>query len=107
MSGASPEAQKRRVLALVLPDLLVELALRQRLAMADVPQLSHGPLGVILVDEPARPEPQQLSLSGDPIALVDVMCEGGALEVGSTLVLVSNTKMLSMWEGVFYVLTRS
>jgi protein ImuB len=70
MSGVSPDPQKRRVLSLILPDLLVELALRQRLAMADVPQLSHGPLGVVLVDEPARPEPQQLSLSvaGKPLA---------------------------------------
>jgi protein ImuB len=73
MSGASAEAQKRRVLALVLPDLLVELALRQRLAMADVPQLAHQPLGVVLVDEPARPEPQQLSLSvaGKPLTAED------------------------------------
>jgi len=70
MSGASPEPQKRRILALILPDLLVELALRQRLAQADTPQLLHHPLGVVLVDEAARPEPQQLSLSvaGKPLA---------------------------------------
>ena len=70
MSGASPESQKRRILAIILPDLLVELALRQRLARAGMPQLSHQPLGVVLVDEPARPEPQQLSLSvaGKPLA---------------------------------------
>jgi protein ImuB len=50
-------------LALVLPDLLVELALRQRLATADVPQLSHQPLGVVLISEPASTAPAQLSLS--------------------------------------------
>lgn len=59
MSGASPEATKRRVLALILPDLLVELALRQRLA--DAPA-EPRPLGVVLLNEPERVEPQQLSL---------------------------------------------
>jgi hypothetical protein len=64
-------------------------------------------LSVETFTEAYRITPQQLSLSGDPIALVDVMCESGGLEVGSTLVLMSDTKMLTMWEGVFYVLTRS
>ena len=57
--------------------------------------------------EAYRVTPQQLSLTVEPIPLVDVTCEGDGLELGSTLVLVSDTKMLSMWEGVFYVLTRS
>src|SRR5258706_9454734 len=71
MSGASPDVRPRRVLALILPDLLVELALRQRLAAS--PELlaeAHKPLGVILVNEPDKPAPQQLSLSvaGKPLA---------------------------------------
>src|SRR6185369_4850700 len=66
MSGASPEPRSRRVLALILPDLLVELAQRQRLAnsaegLAD----AHKPLGVVLIDEPEKAAPQQLSLSVD------------------------------------------
>ena len=70
MSGASPSARPRRILALVFPDLLVEVALRQRLTRA--PELhveAHKPLGVVLVDEPDT-EPQQLSLSvaGKPLA---------------------------------------
>jgi protein ImuB len=70
MSGVSPEPQQRRILALILPDLLVELALRQRLALADVPHGEHPPLGVVVTDEPARPGPRQLELSiaGKPLA---------------------------------------
>jgi len=64
MSGASPDPRNRRILALILPDLLVELALRQRLVVA--PELhaeAHKPLGVVLVNEAEKPEPQQLSLT--------------------------------------------
>jgi len=64
MSAASPEPRSRRVLALILPDLLVELALRQRLAQT--PELvaeAHKPLGVVLGDEPDKGAPEQLSLS--------------------------------------------
>ena len=57
--------------------------------------------------EAYRVTPQQLSLRGEPIALIDVTCESGGLELGSTLVVGSDTEMLTMWEGVFYVLTRS
>jgi len=64
-------------------------------------------LSVETFAEAYRVTPQQLSLSGDPIALVDVTCESGGLELGSTLVLKSDTTMLTMWDGVFYVLTRS
>ncbi len=63
MSGASPEPRNRRILALILPDLLVELALRQRLAQ--LPELhaeAQKPLGVVLVDEPEH-GPVQLSLN--------------------------------------------
>lgn len=72
MSGASLNPPKRRVLALILPDLLVELALRQRLAQT--PELlaeSHRPLGVVLVDEAEKPPAQQLSLSvgGQPLTV--------------------------------------
>jgi protein ImuB len=66
MSGASPEARPRRILALFLPDLLVELALRQRLAQASASELhmeANRPLGVVLTHEPEQKEPQQLSLS--------------------------------------------
>jgi hypothetical protein len=57
--------------------------------------------------EAYRVTPQQLSLNGDPIALIDVTCESGGLELGSTLVVKSDTAMLTMWDGVFYVLTKS
>jgi len=68
---------------------------------------THRALSVETFAEAYRVTPQQLSLSEDPIALVDVTCESGSLEVGSTLVLRSDTAMLTMWDGVFYVLTRS
>lgn len=60
MSGGSPNPSARRILALVLPDLLVELALRQRLleSHAEAPK----PLGVVLLREPEHAEPEQLSL---------------------------------------------
>jgi hypothetical protein len=64
-------------------------------------------LSVETFAEAYRVTPQQLSLSGEPIALVDVTCQSGGLELGSTLVLKSDTAMLTMWDGVFYVLTRS
>lgn len=57
--------------------------------------------------EAYRVTPQQLSLTGDPIPLVDVTCESGDLELGSTLVLKSDREILAMWDGVFYVLTRN
>jgi len=68
---------------------------------------THRAVSVETFAEAYRVTPQQLSLSGDPIALVDVTCESGGLEVGSTLVLKSDTAMLTMWDGVFYVLTKS
>lgn len=64
-------------------------------------------LSVETFTEAYRVTPQQLSLSGDPIALVDVTCESGVLDLGGTLVLKSDSEMLTMWDGVFYVLTRS
>ena len=63
MSGALPEPRNRRILALILPDLLVELALRQRLAqLSELPAEAQKPIGVVLVDEPEK-SPLQLSLS--------------------------------------------
>lgn len=59
MAGA-PEPQNRRILALILPDLLVELALRHRLPG---PGEGPKPLAVVLVDEAEKPAAQQLSLS--------------------------------------------
>ncbi len=68
---------------------------------------THRALSVETFTEAYRVTPQRLSLSGDPIALVDVMCENGGLELGSTLILKSDTAMLTIWDGVFYVLTKS
>jgi protein ImuB len=71
MSAVLAEARQRRVLALVLPDLLVELAQRQRLLQTPELQAeAPKPLGVVLVDEPEKAPPQQLSLSvgGKPLA---------------------------------------
>jgi len=67
---------------------------------------SRRALSVETFTEAYRVTPQQLSLTADPIALVDVTCEDGTLELGSTLVLQSDTAMLTMWDGVFYVLTK-
>jgi hypothetical protein len=64
-------------------------------------------LSVETFTEAYRVTPQQLSLTADPIALVDVTCESGALELGSTLVLKTDTAMLTMWDGVFYMLTKA
>jgi len=64
-------------------------------------------LSVETFTEAYRVTPQQLSLSGDPIALVDVTCESGTLDLGATLVMQSDTAMLTMWDGVFYTLTKS
>lgn len=64
MSGASPSSQERRILALILPDLLVELALRQSaLSAAAWHTEAQKPLGVVLVEQPERSMPEQLSLS--------------------------------------------
>jgi protein ImuB len=71
MSADSAKPRNRRVLALVLPDLLVELAQRQRLLQTPELQAeAPKPLGVVLVDEPEKSPPQQLSLSvaGRPLA---------------------------------------
>jgi len=57
--------------------------------------------------EAYRVTPLQLSLTGDPIPLVDVTCESGGLELGSTLVVKSDREMLTMWDGAFYLLTRN
>ena len=76
-------------------------------ALAAAPPTPAASLSAETFAEAYRVTPQQLSLTVEPIPLVDVTCEGDGLELGSTLVLVSDTKMLSMWEGVFYVLTRS
>ena len=64
-------------------------------------------LSVETFAEAYRVTPQQLAITSDPIALVDVTCESGGLELGSTLVLKSDTAMLTMWDGVFYVLSKS
>jgi protein ImuB len=66
----APSPASRRVLALILPDLLVELAHRQRLAQPELVAEAHRPLGVVVVEEGEKPEPQQLSLSvaGQPLA---------------------------------------
>lgn len=68
---------------------------------------SRRALSVETFTEAYRVAPQQLSLTSDPVALVDVTCESGVLDLGATLVLKSDTEMLTMWDGVFYVLTRS
>ena len=68
---SSPKARQRRILALILPDLLVELALRQRLVAAEVTRdVAHQPFGVVLATDPPKAAPQQLSLSvaGKPLA---------------------------------------
>lgn len=68
--GGDTAPRPRRILALILPDLLVELALRQRLANPEVAPTAHKPIGVVLVSEVEPAEPQQLSLTiqGKPLA---------------------------------------
>jgi protein ImuB len=79
MSGAPPNAseraapRQRRILALILPDLLIELAHRQRAALSplEAQAEAHKPLGVVLVSEPEKTAPAQLSLSLGPAHLPD------------------------------------
>jgi protein ImuB len=100
MSGASPDARSRRILALILPDLLVELALQKRLAHAPELQAeAHKPLGVVLVNEPEKAPPQQLSLSvagralapeqelpaSEPLAAVNREAERFGVRAGQTI----------------------
>ena len=56
--------------------------------------------------EAYRVEPAQLSLSGQQIEFVDVSCESGGLNQGSTLIVRGDGTMLAVWDGAFYVLTR-
>ena len=51
-------------------------------------------------------DPAQLSLSGQQIEFVDVTCESGVLNQGSTLIIRADGTMLSAWDGAFYVLAR-
>jgi hypothetical protein len=51
--------------------------------------------------------PQQLSISGDPIAMVDVTCGTGSLDAGGTLILRPDGSMLTMSGGVFYELRKA
>lgn len=51
-------------------------------------------------------DPGQLSLTGQQIEFVDVTCESGALNQGSTLIIRADGTMLAAWDGAFYVLTR-
>lgn len=51
-------------------------------------------------------EPAQLSLSDQQIEFVDVTCESGALNQGSTLIVRGDGTMLAVWDGAFYVLSR-
>ena len=51
-------------------------------------------------------DPRQLSLSGQQIEFVDVTCESGALNQGSTLIVRDDGTMLTVWDGAFYVLGR-
>ncbi len=51
--------------------------------------------------------PQQLSIAGDPIAMVDVTCASGSLDAGGTLILRPDGSMLTMASGVFYEMSRA
>jgi hypothetical protein len=51
-------------------------------------------------------EPTELSLSGQQIEFVDVTCETGTLNQGSTLIVRGDGTMLTVWDGAFYVLGR-
>lgn len=51
--------------------------------------------------------PQQLSIAGDPIAMVDVTCGSGSLDAGGTLILRPDGSMLTMSGGVFYELKKA
>ena len=51
--------------------------------------------------------PQQLSIAGDLIAMVDVTCGSGSLDAGGTLILRPDGSMLTMSGGVFYELKKA
>ena len=76
MSGDSPDRPERRILALIMPDLLLELALRKRVSAdggAESPKLT--PLGVVVLQELERPAPVQLSLTAAGKSLVETAAE--------------------------------
>lgn len=56
--------------------------------------------------EAYRVTPQQLSLGGDQVAMVDILCTSGALDAGSSLILRNDGSMLTLWDGAFYELRR-
>lgn len=51
-------------------------------------------------------DPARLSLSNQQIEFVDVTCESGQLNQGSTLIIRGDGTMLAAWDGAFYVLAR-
>ena len=72
----------------------------------DEPTYTKRSLWAPTFTEAYRVSPQELSITAEPIALVDVTCGSGNLEAGSTLILRPDGSMLTMWDGVFYELRK-
>jgi hypothetical protein len=70
------------------------------------PTYTHRSLSADTFAEAYSVTAQQLSIAGDPIAMVDVTCGSGALDAGGTLILKPDGSMLTMSGGVFYELRK-
>jgi len=74
--------------------------------VCDTPTYTRRTLSRETFVEAYRVAPEQLKLTGDQIGMVDVLCASGGLDAGSTLILRSETSILTMWDGTFYELAR-
>jgi hypothetical protein len=72
----------------------------------DEPAYTRRSLSFQTFTEAYRVAPDQLSLTAEPVGMVDLSCGNGSLEAGSTLILRPDGSMLTMWDGVFYELKK-
>ena len=73
----------------------------------DDPTYTRRSLSADTFAEAYNVTPQQLSIAGDPIAMVDVTCGSGSLDAGGTLILRPDGSMLTMSGGVVYELKKA
>jgi hypothetical protein len=70
------------------------------------PTYTRRAMSRVTFSEAYRVAPEQLKLPGDPIALVDVLCTSGSLTAGSTFIQRSDSSLVTIWDGVYYELSR-
>jgi hypothetical protein len=74
--------------------------------VCDTPTYTRRALSRETFAEAYRVAPEQLKLTANQIGMVDILCASGGLDAGSTLIVRSETSMLTMWDGTLYELTR-